>query len=110
MPWYTYVCEKCGEKVQQKASLAYRDVMPLHRGGGGCGDGRLRRLQPATGPRDDRRAAPVRRLESRDESSSGAGAPVAEARPGRDGRAERGGLVPVPRPPDPGAWEERALE
>jgi predicted nucleic acid-binding Zn ribbon protein len=47
MPWYTYVCEKCGEMVQQKTSLAHREVMPVHRGGGGCGDGRLRRVQPA---------------------------------------------------------------
>jgi hypothetical protein len=50
MPWYAYVCEKCGEGVQRHRSVAYRNVPPLHNELGGCWDGRLRRVAPVRGP------------------------------------------------------------
>lgn len=106
MPWYTYVCEKCGEMVQQKTSLAHREVMPVHRGGGGCGDGRLRRVQPALGPGDTVRG-PVRRTV--EVVTGGAGA-VAHEPAVRMAEANRG-PIPAAPPGDLGpGWEDCVLE
>src|SRR5512140_1112810 len=109
MPWYTYVCEKCGEMVQHKTSLAHREVMPVHRGGGGCGDGRLRRVQPALGPADAVRGPARRNIELVKGSAAGPVAP--EAGGGRaDGGADHG-CVPATPPADLGSsWEDCVLE
>ncbi|HET7824209.1 MAG TPA: hypothetical protein VFK90_02705, partial [Anaeromyxobacter sp.] len=92
--------------VQQKTSLAHREVMPVHRGGGGCGDGRLRRVQPALGPGDTARGPSRRTIEV---VKGGAGAPEAAPRSG-DAAVERGTLPAAP-PADLGpAWEDCVLE
>jgi hypothetical protein len=50
MPWFEYVCEKCGERVQRHRPVAYRDVAPYHNVEDGCWDGLLRRIAPVRGP------------------------------------------------------------
>jgi hypothetical protein len=106
MPWYTYLCEKCGDKVQLKASLAYRAVMPLHRGEGGCGDGRLKRLQPATGPGEVRRAPRAPRPELANDGSAGTPARTPPARPGNDPREAAPAPASSGAPQAGVAWED----
>ena len=46
MPWYEFVCEKCGKRVARNCSIIYRDLATVHREDDGCGDGRLKRVAP----------------------------------------------------------------
>jgi hypothetical protein len=109
MPWYTYVCEKCGEMVQQKTSLAHREVMPVHRGGGGCGDGRLRRVQPALGPGDTARGPARRTMEVVKDGAAGGSSHDVTVRTADPAAAHA--CVPATPPADLGpSWEDCVLE
>lgn len=46
MPWYEFICDKCGKRVARNCSIVYRDAATVHREEDGCGDGRLRRVAP----------------------------------------------------------------
>jgi hypothetical protein len=86
--------------------------MPLHRGDGGCGDGRLKRRQPATGPGDVRYTPERRRNEVAKDGPAEAPARAADLRPGDERRADSvAGSPPPARAPVPGpAWEDRVLD
>jgi hypothetical protein len=49
MPWYEYVCTKCGRKAKRNRSIAYRDALAVHNEDGGCGDGVLKRASALPG-------------------------------------------------------------
>ncbi len=60
MPWFEYVCERCGERVQRPRPVAYRNVAPCHNKDG-CWDGTLVRVAPVPRP-GARREDPAQRL------------------------------------------------
>ena len=53
MPWYEYICEKCGKVARRKRPIAHRDSVGKHVDEDGCGDGELKRTAAISRPPDE---------------------------------------------------------
>jgi hypothetical protein len=57
MPWFEYVCDRCGKTVTRSSSIKHRNAAPVHGDDEGC-EGRLRRAVAVPRPTAPRSSPP----------------------------------------------------